>query len=88
MTEATTERKLSVTEHIICALPIALIAVGGAIGGLCGGAAWAVNQKIMRGQQSAVVRYALVALTFVGAIAAYFAVIIALAMAFPNLFSR
>jgi sulfite exporter TauE/SafE len=83
-----TERKLTVVEQIVCALPIALVAVGGAIGGACGGVAWAVNQKIMRSDRSAPVRYLLIALTFVGAVLAYFAVLFALALAFPDLFER
>lgn len=83
-----TERKLTIVEQIVCALPIGLIAVGGAIGGACGGAAWVVNQKIMRSNSSAPVRYLLVALTFVGAVVAYFAAIFALALIFPDLFAR
>jgi hypothetical protein len=47
-----------------------------------------VNQKIMRSNQSAGVRYGLAALTFVGAVALYFAVVTAIALAFPNLFAR
>ncbi len=86
--EPATERKLTILEQVVCAAPIALVAVGGAIGGLCGGLAWAVNQKIMRSDRSAGVRYGLAALTFVGAIALYFAVVTAIALAFPNLFAR
>ncbi len=82
------ERKLTVVEQIVCALPIALVAVGGAIGGACGGLAWVANQKIMRSNRSAPVRYMLVALTFVGAVAGYFVVLFLLAMAFPSLFAR
>lgn len=86
--EPATERKLTIVEQIVCALPIGLIVVGGAIGGACGGAAWVVNQKIMRSNGSAPVRYLLVALTFVGAVVAYFAAIFALALIFPDLFAR
>ena len=38
--------KLEWYEHIWIALPIALVAFGGAIGGGCGGAAWATNRAI------------------------------------------
>lgn len=83
---ATSERKLSIVEQIVCALPIGLVAVGGAIGGAFGGLAWYLNQKIMRGTQATPVRYALVALTIVGSVAAYFAAVFVLVMLFPNLF--
>jgi len=85
---ASTGRKLTTVEQIVCALPIALIVVGGALGGAAGGLAWAINQKIMRSSASAAVRYGLVALTFVGAIALYFAVVFLLAALFPNLFAQ
>jgi hypothetical protein len=81
-----TGRKLSIVEQIVCALPIGLVAVGGAVGGAFGGLAWYFNQKIMRSPRSAPVRYALVALTFAGAIAAYFASVIVLTMLFPDVF--
>jgi hypothetical protein len=83
-----TERKLTTVEQIVCALPIALVAIGGAIGGAAGGLAWAINQKIMRSDKPAAVRYGLVALTFVGAIAFYLAVIFVLTLLFPNLFAQ
>ena len=82
------ERKLTTVEQIVCALPIALIAIGGALGGAAGGLAWAINQKIMRSDKSAAVRYSLVALTFVGAVVAYLAAVVALGIAFPGLFAQ
>jgi hypothetical protein len=85
---ATNERKLSIVEQIVCALPIGLVAIGGAVGGAFGGLAWFLNQKIMRSTRSAPVRYALVALTIVGAVAAYFASLVVLVMLFPNLFGQ
>jgi hypothetical protein len=83
-----TERKLTVVEQFVCALPLAMIAVGGALGGAAGGIAWAINQKIMRSNQSAAVRYGLTALTFAGAVALYFVGVLVLAMLFPNLFAQ
>ena len=85
---APTERKLTVVEQIVCALPIGLVAVGGAIGGAFGGLGWYLNQKIMRSNRSAPVRYALAVLTLVGAVAVYFASVVVLAMLFPNLFGQ
>ena len=86
--ERPAERKLTIVEQIVCAAPIALVTVGGAIGGLCGGLGWAINQKIMRSDRSAGVRYGLAALTFVGAIALYFAVVTVIALVFPSLFAQ
>ena len=81
-------RKLTPIEQVVCALPIALIVIGGAIGGAAGGLAWAINQQIMSSNRSAVIRYALVALTFVGAVALYFVGVMLLALIFPDLFAR
>jgi hypothetical protein len=40
--------KLPVTAHLICGWPLALVAVGGAIGGGLGGAAYAVNLAVYK----------------------------------------
>jgi hypothetical protein len=91
MTEQSTvsaQRKLTTLEQVVCAVPLLLIFVGGAIGGAAGGLAWAINQKIMGGNASAPVRYGLTVLTFVGAVGLYFTAIFILAMLFPNLFAQ
>lgn len=87
-TKAAPRRKLTVVEQAFCGWPLVLIFIGGAIGGLCGGAAWALNTRIMSGPQSAAVRYLLVVLTGFGAFALWFAVVTVLALLFPNLFAR
>src|SRR5262249_60474077 len=51
--------KLSALQQAFCAWPLALVIVGGAIGGLCGGAAWAINTKIMARSVGGPARYAL-----------------------------
>lgn len=86
-TDSAEKPKLTIFEHVICAWPLWLIAVGGAIGGLCGGAAWALNTRIMRSQRSAPLKYILILLSGVGAAALYFVLIVALALAFPTLFA-
>jgi hypothetical protein len=90
MTEQTaaSARKLTTLEQVVCAVPLVLIFIGGAIGGAAGGLAWAINQKIMRGNASAPVRYGLTVLTFAGAVGLYFAAVVILAMLFPNLFAQ
>ena len=49
-------RKLSVLETIICFLPFLLVVTGGAIGGLCGGAAAAVNATYMRNTDKTIMK--------------------------------
>lgn len=79
---------LSFVQILACAWPLGLIAVGGLIGGACGGAAFALNARIMRGSMSAPARYGLVVAIGLGAIALYFAIAVALAIAFPNIFAQ
>ena len=79
-------RKLTLGEQIVCGWPIVLVFIGGAIGGLCGGAAWVINRQIMLSQRAAWLRYLLVILVGLGAFAAYFIMIVVLALIFPGLF--
>jgi hypothetical protein len=44
-------------EHVWIALPLALIGVGGAIGGACGGMAWAVNKTVFKKPKNPVLQY-------------------------------
>lgn len=81
-------RQLTPLEHAICAIPFLLVIIGGAIGGACGGGAWALNQQIMRSERPAAMRYLLIALSSAGAVVAWLAVVTVLAMLFPDLFGR
>jgi hypothetical protein len=54
-------------EHIWIALPFALIAIGGAIGGGCGGAAWAINKSVFQKTQNPVLRYVFTGMISIGA---------------------
>jgi hypothetical protein len=49
-------------EQIWVALPLVLIAFGGAIGGGCGGAAWAVNRAVFKKLENPVLKYLVTAL--------------------------
>ena len=60
--EPNPRRTLTLAEHFICAWPIVWLLYGGAIGGVCGAAAWALNFHIMEGNRSAAARYVLVIL--------------------------
>lgn len=81
------KRALTTIEQVACAIPLVLVFIGGAIGGAAGGIAWAVNQKIMRSNAPAPVRYGLTVLTFGGAVALYLAALFALVTLFPDVFS-
>ena len=49
-------RKLTVLETILCFLPFLLVLMGGAIGGLCGGAAAAINATYMRNTEKTIMK--------------------------------
>lgn len=49
--------KLAWYDHVWIALPIALVAVGGAIGGGCGGLAWGINKAVFQKTRNPVLRY-------------------------------
>ena len=49
--------KLAWYDQIWIALPIALVAVGGAIGGGCGGLAWGINKAVFQKTRNPVLRY-------------------------------
>lgn len=51
-----------------------LIFLGGAIGGACGGAAWALNQQVFQKTRHPVLRYVWTGFISVGAIVTYFVV--------------
>jgi hypothetical protein len=59
-------------EHIWIALPFALIVVGGAIGGGCGGAAWVINKKVFRATHNPVLRYVFTGMISIGAVVVWF----------------
>lgn len=84
--QSSERRNLSTIEHIACAWPLALVAVGGALGGVCGALAWVLNTRIMASSMGAPMRYALIVLSGLGAIALYFVGVMALAVMFPQTF--
>ena len=82
------KKKLKPHEHIVAGLPLVLLAIGGAIGGGVGGCAYAISASIFRKELSNPKKYIFSLLVSVGAFAAYFAIIIGLTIAFPNLFKK
>lgn len=49
--------KLAWYQHGWLAMPLALIFVGGALGGLCGGAAWGLNRVVFEKAEHPIFRY-------------------------------
>jgi hypothetical protein len=82
------KRKLSTLEYIVAGVPMALMAVGGALGGGIGAGAFALNVSIFRRDMPPARRYLLSVLVTIGAGLAYVGTIVALALIFPNLFKR
>jgi hypothetical protein len=85
---ATRRRKLKTPELIVAGLPLVLFELGGAIGGGIGGAAAVINVAIFRKDLSPAKRYLYSVLVSLAAAAAYCAIVIGLAMAFPKLFKK
>jgi len=56
---------------------MALVAVGGAIGGGCGGAAWALNHKVFHATKHPLLRYLWTGLISIAAVVIYFVVVVA-----------
>jgi hypothetical protein len=83
---AAKKAQLSPVEMVACGWPIALAFMGGAIGGACGGGAWAINMQIMKSDLSPPLRYGLTVLVGLGAFAAYFVAVVILAILFPGVF--
>jgi sulfite exporter TauE/SafE len=80
------ENNMKWYEQLFCALPIALVSVGGAIGGLCGGLAFALNINIFSKQLSTAKKYLFTTLITLGAVICYFIILVILAIIFPETF--
>ncbi len=88
MTVDTPTKKLPWYEVALCAWPMWLVVAGGALGGACGGASWAVNDQIMKSGRPAAQRYALVFASGTIAALLFFGIVSILAVVFPQLFGR
>ncbi len=83
-----TKPQMSAMAHIAAGWPMALVAVGGLIGGACGGAAYGISISIFKKRGATVSTYIYATLIGIAAVALYFAVIIGLGIAFPEMFKR
>ncbi len=85
---ASTKPKLTTLQQVFCAWPLALVIVGGAIGGLCGGLAWAINTRIMASALGAPLRYGLCVVTGIVAGVVWFYAAMALTPVLASMFSH
>lgn len=68
-------------EYLLMALPLVLIPLGGALGGLCGAVAVYVNAQVLRMQQPLALRLGLAFLVVLGAVAVWLILALLLSMA-------
>jgi hypothetical protein len=72
-------------EHLAAGWPLILMFLGGAVGGGCGGLAYALNGKIFNSKLSTHLKYIFSFLIGIGAILLYILVVIILFQLFPGL---
>ncbi|BDS06119.1 hypothetical protein NT6N_11590 [Oceaniferula spumae] len=80
--------KLPWYAHAIAGWPIALVALGGLLGGIYGALAYSVSMTILKKKGCSAVTYAVAIVIGLVAVVAYFVTIQALAAAFPNIFRQ
>ncbi|WP_426369881.1 hypothetical protein [Pseudocolwellia sp. HL-MZ7] len=81
------ENNMKWYEQLFCGLPIALISIGGAVGGLCGGLAFALNISVFSKELSTGKKYLFTSLITLGAVISYFIILVVLAIVFPETFA-
>ena len=86
--QQTAKPKLTTMQQVFCAWPLILVIVGGAIGGLCGGVAWAINTRIMSSGMSAPARYGICVITGVVAAVVWYFAALALAPVIASMFAN
>ena len=80
--------KLQWYEHAWSGLPLLLLFIGGALGGACGGAGYALSAAVFKKAMPTPVKYVLSGLISMTAFGAYLGIAIALAVAFPHIFKH
>ena len=78
--------KLPPFAHAIAGWPLIMILVGGALGGLCGGGAYGLSMALMKKKGVKAGTCVLSLLIGVAGVALYFGAVVALTLAFPDLF--
>lgn len=79
-------KKMKWYDQLFCALPIGLVVVGGAIGGVFGALAFTLNIKVFSKELSSLKKYIFTLLITLGSVILYLVIIIVLALLFPGIF--
>ena len=82
------DRDLTRAENIACAWPLILIAVGGALGALCGFLAWQINKKVMKSDFIGLVTYPAIILIGLASWGLYLGIVLWSVAQFPEVFAR
>jgi len=82
---AADKKKLKAVEYAWACWPLIMVAVGGALGGLCGGGAAAINMKLFNSSRTQKAKYALSFLVSIGSVLLYLLAAVVLVIIFPSL---
>lgn len=72
--------------HVIAGWPLIMIAIGGAVGGLCGGGAYAISMSLLKRKGVTPLSCFLSVFIGIAGVILYLVVAVALAIAFPDTF--
>jgi len=82
------KQKLKPFEYVWAGWPLIMVAFGGLLGGICGGAAAAINVTIFSSEKSTKYKYGVTFLVSLASILIYFIIIVVLVLIFPSLAER
>jgi hypothetical protein len=79
------KQKLKPHEYAWAGWPLIMVFIGGALGGLCGGAAMALNVKIFNSSRSVKYKYGMTLLVSLASILIYIVAVTILVLFFPSI---
>ena len=81
---AVEKKKLKAIEYAWGCWPLIMVTVGGALGGLCGGGAAAINMKLFSSSRTQKSKYVLSFLVSIGSVLVYLLAAVVLVLIFPS----
>ena len=87
-TTPTESRQLPAYAHAIAGWPLIMIVIGGALGGLCGGGAYGISMALLKKRGVSPLSCFLSFIIGVAGVGLYFVVVVALTVAFPDMFGE
>jgi hypothetical protein len=88
MPQSAGRNKLPPQQFAVAGFPLVLLLFGGALGGLCGGAAFALSVRVFKSFHPVGRKYLFSLLISVGAAVLYFGLLVTLIHLFPGIFRR